>query len=131
MTINLLRSRRARMALLAVFLATLGAGLFICARAPYVIDLPSAPDRPIDAEPDRYRCMALDCRQPLPPEMDVLGNPAAWRYPDCHQAQARTVIGISPCNGRPGESGCRYSDQPRPCATHWPKPCEFRPRIST
>ena len=100
MTIYTIKSRGARSGLLALFLATLGAGLFLYARAPYVIDLPSAPDRPIEAEAERYHCLALDCRQPLPSELDVLGNPAAWRYPDCHQAQARTPWDLLAHEGR-------------------------------
>ena len=100
MTINSFRSRRARLALLALFLATLGGSLFVYARAPYVIDLPASPDLPIDADPQRYRCLALDCSQPIPPELEVLGNPAAWRYPDCRQAQARTPWDLIAHEGR-------------------------------
>ena len=100
MTINLLRTRRARLALLAVLLAALGASLFVYARAPYVIDLQSSPDLLIDANPGRYRCLALDCTQRIPPELEVLGNPAAWRYPDCHQAQARTPWDLIAHEGR-------------------------------
>jgi len=90
MTINLFRTCSARVALLALLLATLGGGLFVYARAPYVIDLRASPDLSIDAEPGRYRCLVLDCSQAIPSELEVLGNPAAWSYPDCHQAQART-----------------------------------------
>ena len=49
MTINLFRTRHARVALLALLLAVLGGGLFAYARAPYVIDLRASPDLPIDA----------------------------------------------------------------------------------
>lgn len=84
------RRRLRKLVLLALLLPVLGGGLFVYARAPYVIDLPVSPDLPIDAESERYRCLALDCSQAIPSELEVLGNPAAWRYPDCHQAQART-----------------------------------------
>ena len=94
------RRRFRQLALLALFLAVLGGGLFVYARAPYVIDLPASPDLLIDADPQRYRCLALDCTQPIPPELEVLGNPAAWRYPDCRQAQARTPWDLIAHEGR-------------------------------
>jgi hypothetical protein len=82
-----------------LFLGTVGLGLFLFARASVVIDVPFLRHELTD-NADQDRCLALNCLQPIPPELEVLGNPASLRYPACDQALARTPWDLQAHDGR-------------------------------
>jgi hypothetical protein len=91
--------RLKKWAAVPVFIGSVGLGLYLFARAGYIIDFPAHPV-PLPGNADRYRCLALDCRQPIPARLEVLGNPASLRYPDCDQAQARNPWDLMASGGR-------------------------------
>ena len=90
-----------RLAWSPVFGAALFAGLWLYAMAPYEIELPLSEDIVIEPQAERFRCLAVNCEGvPQPPPIEVLGNPAAARYPECHQAFARNPWDLVAHEGR-------------------------------
>ena len=69
---------------LAGMMAAAMAGRYWFVRLPWVSSLPSGRGERVDAQAERSACLALGCPPLTQSErVEVIGNPAAQRYPDC------------------------------------------------
>ncbi len=95
------RIRWRRLAWAAVFGGALFGALWRYAQAPYVLNLPDTARLQMEANVDHFRCLSLNCAGVDPSlNIEVLGNPAAQRYPDCNKAFARNPWDLAFHDGR-------------------------------
>ena len=90
-----------RLAFAPVFGGALFGVLWLYVQAPYVLNLPDTIALQIEAHEDHFRCLSLSCAEVEPSlNIEVLGNPAAQRYPECSKAFARNTWDIAFHEGR-------------------------------
>lgn len=88
-------------ALSGLLVVVVGAGLYWHRRPPCVTALPAAADQIVDGRAGRYAAVAFGAgRAEGPAGPEVIGNPAADRYPDCASSHARNPWDLIAIQGR-------------------------------
>lgn len=87
--------------LLSACLAGMLAWRYGLPRLPWVSTLPSAQGERVEAQAEKYACVAIGCPTRTNSEaVEVIGNPAAQRYPECEKSYARNPWDLAVFGGR-------------------------------
>ena len=86
---------------LSLCLAGLLAGRYWLPRLPWVSTLQSTQGERVDAQVEKYACLAVGCPSSGQSDLvEVIGNPAAHRYPECEKSYARNPWDLAAFGGR-------------------------------